>query len=334
MVERVLEASLERLELRDSGVVIAVSGGIDSTALVHGLHALSERWGLKLSLAHVNHALRGEESEADERAVLALARRLALPSASRRCDPAPLREGRASRERPTLQEAARTLRYRALEEMRSEVGADWIATAHTSNDQAETVLLRLMRGCGPDGLAGIPERVAVRRLVRPLLRARRDEIERYASDHGLVWREDRSNESDAYARNRLRRHWLPLLEREFNPQLLRAISQLAEAMQQEAEWLEGLVEIEAGRWLERRGAALAIEADGWDALPGALARRLVRRALRELGGGRDLTRVHVERMLEFLRDGRAGRVLELPGGLRLRREGEHFTLRVEPLAAC
>ena len=160
MLEREISQAVTRLGLAGRRVLVAVSGGLDSTALLHLLHAQARRHRLELSVGHVNHGLRGEASDADEAAVRALADALGLPVRSLRADPRPRREGGPSRSRPTLQEAAREARYEALRELAAELGAERIATAHTADDQAETVLLRLLRGSGPDGLARHPRALA------------------------------------------------------------------------------------------------------------------------------------------------------------------------------
>jgi tRNA(Ile)-lysidine synthase len=203
--------------------------------------------------------------------------------------------------------------------MAREAGADRIATAHTLDDQAETVLLRLLRGTGPSGLGGIPERSPEGRIVRPLLQISRAEIERHARERGLEWREDASNRDPAYARARLRRDWLRELGEAFNPRWLRALGDLAEAQRRESEWIEERVAEEAGRRLVREDGSWWLACEGFEALPEALARRLVRRVLCEAGAGRDLSRPHLERTLAFLRRGQSGRTLELPGGLILAR---------------
>jgi tRNA(Ile)-lysidine synthase len=319
-------AAVGRLGLAGRSVLVAVSGGIDSCALAHLLHELHEPERLKLSIGHVNHGLRGEESEADEAAVRGLAAGLGLPVRAARIDPERLRAGRSSRERSTLQEAARILRYRALRDLARGLGASRIATAHTADDQVETVLLRLLRGTGPDGLGGIPERSPDGQIVRPLLRVPRSEIERFARERGLRWREDASNEQLHYARNRLRRQWLPGLARDFNPRLLRAIGDLAEAQREDSAWIATQVEREAASRFAPDGRWLRIEAKDWEALPEALARRLARWALVRCGAGRYVSRVHLERMLAFLRSGRCGSTIELPGGLRLERGRSGFRL--------
>jgi tRNA(Ile)-lysidine synthase len=218
------------------------------------------------------------------------------------------------------------VRAEALDRMRSQCGAAHVATGHNADDQAETVLMRFLRGCSPDALGGIPEISPDGRLVRPLLQVSRASIVSYAEAHRLRWREDSSNRDSRYTRNRLRREWLPGLTEAFNPQLLRTIANLAESHRRDSEWMELLVAEEAEKRFRALDGGLRIASEGWDAMPEALARRLVRRAVVELGGGRDLSRVHLERMLAFLRSGRPGREIELPGGLRLTRESGGYRL--------
>jgi tRNA(Ile)-lysidine synthase len=322
-----LARALRDLGLEGRRVAVAVSGGVDSTALAHGLAELAARHALALSVVHVNHGLRGAESDADEDFVRALAAALGLPVAVERVDPRALRAAAASsRARPTLQEAARRVRADALRRMAAAAGAEHVATAHTLDDQAETVLLRLLRGSGPAGLGGIPERSGDGVLVRPLLRIARAEVEAFARARGLAWREDASNASPRFARARLRRDWLPGLAGAFNPRLLRAIGDLAEAQRRESEWIDGLVEREAERRFAPEGdGALRIDAKGWE-IPDGLARRLARLALHRCGAGRDVSRAHLDRIVAFWRTGRAGRAIELPGGLALSRDARGFRL--------
>jgi tRNA(Ile)-lysidine synthase len=329
---RGLSEACEALGLRGCRVLVACSGGVDSTVLFHGLQRLAGRLRLELVLGHVHHGLRGADAEADLEAVCALGAKYGAPVEIDRVDPTALRAGGPSRERPTLQEAARALRYRALRSQAERAGAARIATAHTRDDQAETVLLRLLRGAGPDALGGIPERSPDGWIVRPLLGVGRQEIVAYAREAGLSWREDGSNASRAYARNRLRHDWLPGLGAAFNPRLLRAVADLAEAARRDTEWIEPRVEAETERWAtEERDGALWISPEPWASLPEGLARRVVRRLLQRSGAGRDVTRTHLLRTLRFLRGARTGSCLELPGGLRLSRETTGF--RLGP-AAC
>jgi tRNA(Ile)-lysidine synthase len=343
MLVREVEVAVRALGLAGRRVLVAASGGVDSTVLAHVLGEIAGRQRLELAIGHVNHGLRGSESDADEQFVRDLAAALGAPVAVSAVDPRALRSGCSSRERPTLQEAARTLRYEALRKMAERLGAGRIATAHNADDQAETVLLRLLRGTGPDGLGGIPERSPDGVVVRPLLRVPRAEIEAFARARRLDWCEDTSNHSADYARNRLRHRWLPGLQSEFNPRLLRVVADLADAQRRDSEWIESQVEREAALRMSSEGKWLRIDVKDWSRLPEALALRLVRLALRRCGAGRHASRVHLQRMSEFLRAGRVGTYIEIPGILRLERDaagcrlgpsGERVGGRVVSPGAC
>ncbi|MFK7696876.1 tRNA lysidine(34) synthetase TilS [Paenibacillus sp. HJGM_3] len=221
------------LEPRDS-IVAAVSGGPDSTALLHILHRLSEAWGWTLTAAHLDHGFRGPESVAEAEGVAAFAHKLGI-----RCElgavdmPAIVR---ASGDNP--QTAAREERYAFLAGVAARVGAVRLATAHHANDQAETVLMRLLRGTGPSGLTGIPMRRRMNELelVRPLLRIYKEELVRYCEMLELPYAEDSSNRSRKYTRNRIRLDvWPALLP--FNPQLPESINRLADLMQEEDDFI-------------------------------------------------------------------------------------------------
>jgi len=326
VVLRAVGLALRSLELSGRGVLVAVSGGLDSTTLLHTLALLSGRHGLKLSIGHVNHGLRGAESDGDQKFVEEIGAARGVPVLSRRVEPDALRRNVPSRVRPTLQEAARSLRRLALLEMADASGAEIVATGHHADDQAETVLLRLLRGSGPDGLGGMPARSGDGRFVRPLLGVPRAEIEAFARAAGLAWREDSSNRSTAYARNRLRSRWVPGLREEFNPALLRAIVDLAEAQRTDAEWIRWAVEREFKARVWPMAGGLRLARSGWGELHDALGRRLAARLLTNCGAGRDVRRVHLLRMIRFLRGARTGTQIELPGGLVLRCEREAFWL--------
>ncbi len=349
MLVSALDRAVGHLDLAGRHLLVAVSGGLDSTAMLEGLVELADLRSLTLSVGHVNHGLRGDDSEADERAVRERADRLGLRFSSERVDPRALRLGTSNRARPTLQEAARALRYEALRVMAARHGADSVATAHNLDDQAETVLMRLFRGTGAEGLGGIPERSPDGAVVRPLLAVSRQEIAAYAAETGMKWREDGSNASDAYTRNRLRQHWIPQLAEAFNPQLLRSIGRLADSQRRDAEWIAELVDSAAGRLWSRRkadygdvageGESLEFWDGGWEHLPEALALRLARRAMVEMGGARDVSRVHLERLWRFLSDEKraSGAELELPGGLRVtrvRRGYRMWQIGVDPKGPC
>jgi tRNA(Ile)-lysidine synthase len=226
---------LERHGLPRSGVV-GVSGGPDSVAL---LFALVELRGSSpagpLVIGHINHQLRGTESEADEAFVRDLYTRLVesgVPGVALRCERDDAR-AEAARQRANLEAHARTMRYAVLQRFAEEAGVRWVATGHTADDQAETVLHRLLRGAGLKGLRGIPARRPIFpgsavELVRPLLEASRSEVLAFLAKQRQTFRQDRSNADLSYTRNRIRHGLLPLLKDHYNPAVADVLARLAE----------------------------------------------------------------------------------------------------------
>ncbi len=197
---------------RGARVLAAVSGGPDSVVLAHWLSVLKRRQGLDVALLHVHHGLRGRAADADARSVLALGEALGLPAAVVKADVKTL----AKRRGLGLEDAGRRARYAALASRAKRARRTVVATGHQLDDQAETLLLHLLRGTSAAGLAGIPPRRPLApgvELVRPLLPLTRGEVLAYLKVHGLSWREDASNASEAFERNWVRRRLLPLLER-------------------------------------------------------------------------------------------------------------------------
>lgn len=334
MLDSDLQSELDRQGICRGRLLLAVSGGRDSIVLLDLVSRCRSALELEVVVGHVNHGLRGAESDADELHTRQAAEAAEFDYRTRRVEPEALRVGTSSRQRPTLEEAARDLRRAALFDMATETGCDWIATAHHAGDQAETLLLRILRGTGPDGLAGMLPRSVEGRWCKPMLRVLPEAIRAWAESRGLLWREDASNQDRRFARNRLRLDSIPALSAAFNPQLLRTLSNLAEAASRDREWIEGLVDEAMKGRVECGSLGIRFAIDGWSDVPEALARRLVLRGLVAAGLGRDVTRIHLERVLSFLRRGRrVGRdkKLELPGGNTLRRRDDCFEIE-SPIA--
>jgi len=214
-------------------VAVAVSGGADSVGLLRALVVAGPEIGLVLSVAHLHHGIRGAEADEDERFVAELAERLRLPLHCQRVDvPAA-----AQADRKTLEEAARHLRYAWFRELLAQGRADAVATAHTLDDQAETVLHRLVRGAWTEGLGGIHPTVACPSgaILRPFLQTRRAEIVAWLRETGQPWREDASNQDPAFTRSRIRHELLPQLAT-FNPRIAEQLARLATIARDEENW--------------------------------------------------------------------------------------------------
>jgi len=305
VIERVLK-TITRYNMlpRASHVTVAVSGGPDSVCLLEVLREIAPRFELKLSVAHFNHRLRGAASDEDEQFVAKLAARSGL-----RCYCA---SANLARLKENLEQAARRARRAFFAELIRKGYTDRIALGHTRNDQAETVLIRLLRGSGLAGLAGIYP-VTTDGYIRPFIEITRAEVEQFLRSRGLEWREDATNLDPRFSRNRIRHSLLPQLEREWNPRSTDALAHLADLAHEEERWWRAEVDRLATHLLKRKSEGIEVRAGALAGLPRAVTRRLVRRALAEVKG--DLRRIeypHVEQVLELAeRSGGDGR-LRLP----------------------
>jgi tRNA(Ile)-lysidine synthase len=328
-------------------LAVALSGGADSVALVRILAARSGELGLALHTAHLHHGLRGAEADADLEFCRALAAKLGLPFHEARVDTrreaqADAKSGKAAE---TIEEAARRLRYAWLRQLMASGQIDAIATAHTLDDQAETVLAKFLRGAWTEGLAGISPKLegpeGAGRIIRPLLAATHAEIEAYLRELGQDWREDSSNRNLTFTRNRIRHELLPLLEG-WNPRLREHMAQMAAlALDEEAWWQAEVGRLAPQLLLPGRPArgggraagagldsGLAIEVNRLAALAPALQRRLIRYAAEQFGAALDFTATEAVRSLALT--GRAGQKLALPRNLRAERTARELRLSTHP----
>jgi tRNA(Ile)-lysidine synthase len=286
---------------RGSRVAVAVSGGPDSVCLLHVLLELAPAFDVSLSVAHLNHQLRGTESDEDERFVAGLAARLGLPFHRASADIAAAKDN--------LEQAGRLARRAFFAGLK----ADCVALGHTRDDQAETVLFRVLRGSGLRGLAGIYP-VTDGGYIRPLIDVTRGEVVEFLRGRGIGWREDSSNLDPRFARNRVRGSLLPQLARDWNPRIGESLAQLASLAHDEERWWRSYIdELSAGILVARAGG-IELRASALAALPTAVSRRLIRRAITKVKGDlRRLEFAHIERVLELAAQAEGDGRLRLPG---------------------
>lgn len=322
MIEQVRKYVLsERLLRPGDRVAVAVSGGADSVALLRVLLELRKELGVVLSVAHFHHGIRGAEADADRRFVADLAARFQLELHSGSGD-APAHAGEHGL---SLETAARELRHHWFASLLSERKADKIATAHTLDDQAETVLMRVIRGAGARGLAGISPWHREKGLVRPLLGTRRADIEEYLRNQSQGWREDSSNKELAHTRNRVRAQLLPSVERDFNPAIRRTLADVAEVARAEAEYWDGEVAAilprvlrlgkpsRSGRSNSGNASAIwALDLAVMKSLPVAMQRQLLHRVAAKMGISFEFK--HIQELTRVGREPKRGQRLALPGG--------------------
>jgi tRNA(Ile)-lysidine synthase len=334
-----IDVSLLKPGLR---LAVGLSGGADSVALLRALAGRSGELGLALHAAHLHHGLRGAEADADLAFSRALAEELGLPFHQGRVDAA----AEAAAKGETLEEAARRLRYNWFRQLIASGEVEAVATAHTRDDQAETVLAKFLRGAWTEGFSGIHPVVEFPegRILRPLLATTRTEVEAYLNALGQRWREDSSNRHLTFTRNRIRHELLPLLEG-WNPQLREHLAQMAVlARDEEAWWQAELARLAPqlllpGRPVRGGGRAsghdpaafLSIEVVRLAALAPAMQRRLLRYAAGQLGAAPDFAATEVLRTLGLF--GKAGQRRELAEGLRAERTHRELRLSLEAAKA-
>ena len=289
-------------------VLVALSGGPDSVALLHALVAIKSEFDLKLCAAHLNHKLRGKESDRDEEFAKDLASGLKVRFFSKRIDA----RNAAKKRKLSIEETARELRYRYLEKLADRVKADRIALGHQADDQAETFLMRLIRGAGSMGLSGIPPRRG--KIIRPLIQIRRAEIEEFLKANEFPCRLDSSNYLPDYLRNRIRLSLLPKIKEEFNPKIVETLNRTADIISLQQQYIQNTSEqlLESLCMTGRGNVTLDLRALG--DLEKCLQREMVRLCVKRLKG--DLKQLNfepVDRALELVHQKKSGRRVQLVG---------------------
>lgn len=301
---------------KGAGILVACSGGPDSLALLMLLWQLRGRYRLRVAAAHFEHGIRGAESKEDAAFVQSFCQQHGIPFRMGSGDvPAYAAENGLS-----LETAARKLRYVFLENARRELSLEFLAVAHHADDQAETVLMRILRGTGTDGLAAMrPKSGTAGHILRPFLGVTKQEIRQWCARMHLLPREDSTNQQEDCTRNLLRLRTLPALRHAYNPELSKALCQLADIAAAESDYIESRVDAIWKHPLVELADDVALFTGPFAQLPLALQRGVVRRFWHCLTGSScDLSFVQAEDVRRLCLENRTGSRLELPGGWRLR----------------
>ncbi|MFQ6066450.1 MAG: tRNA lysidine(34) synthetase TilS [bacterium] len=303
-------------------LVVAVSGGPDSATLLHVLFKLGPKYNLRLWVAHLNHGLRGREADLEAEWVKKFAFKLGIPVISDTFNVSAL----AKEKKLSLEEAARRARYNFLEEVASQMGASKIALAHTASDQAETLLMRLMRGSGLDGLSAIPP--VRNKIIRPLIEVFRGEIQDYCRENNFQPCLDSSNRETSFLRNRVRLNLIPYLSREYGDKIEDVLFQTTNLLRQDSEYLKKETERVFKSVLEKKtDEELVFNEQKLSCLHPALQRRVIRRAIEKIKGNlRGITFDHIVSILKLYQT-KQSKQLDLPHSLVIRHRYGNLLIR-------
>ena len=298
-----------------SSILVAVSGGADSVCLLHVLNQIKTSNNFKIYAAHLNHQIRGDEANRDEEYVKKLCSEFGVECFTEHADIPKM----ALEHGMTEEEAGRAARYNFFKRICKENDIDYIATAHNKNDQAETVLMRVIRGSGLSGLRGIKYK-REDGVIRPLLDVTRADIEKYCAEAGLEYKTDSTNNDDNYTRNRIRHKLIPMIEKDFNPSIIDSLSNLANNLDDDGEFIDGYV----SRLYERLRSpmpggnfkALHINSMKLIKSRAVLSRLIISCARDEMGQDYSLEKKHINSVLALMSDN-GGAAVNLPGGLRV-----------------
>lgn len=293
---------------QNSALLMACSGGADSAALTDALWQLKNECCYKITVMHVEHGIRGQEALDDAGFVKNFCEKRGLKFV---CKHVKVPEY-ALQNGLSLEDAARRLRYKELFAYADAAGCDYVVTAHQADDQAETVLMQLLRGSGTAGLGGMQTETG--RLVRPFLFVQRSEIEAYCRERGLQFCNDSTNEDVRYTRNRIRKELLPYLEKSFNPRVITALGNTAQLARADNDFAAYHAQVFYNQNVKANGKLLECRAEALKAEFAAVSRRVVRMMWeRNAASGSELGFEHVEAVLGLLQKGSSGKMLALPG---------------------
>ena len=318
-------------------VLVAVSGGPDSVCLVHLLNSIKDELNIQLHIAHLDHGLRGEESEAEAHYVSGLAEKLAIPITVEKRDAGEW--GKANK--ISLEEAAREVRYKFLDEIAREVGASRVAVGHTRDDQVETTLMHYLRGAGIQGLRGLRPAAPLPYsskedgiwVIRPLLALNRQETVSCCHDYGLQPCVDSSNKDTKFLRNRIRLELIPLL-RQYNPEIDNALVRLADLAGEDADFIDEQASAVCSQVTTREGGMTCLDSGKVRGLPLALQRRIFRIVLgQSYGSLKDVEATHVDSLVRLL-FGNTGKCIHLPDGVLATNERNRMVISDPGASVC
>ncbi len=317
-----IEKTARKFVSSGDSILIGVSGGPDSVALLHILMFLGLKYSLRLGLAHINHCLRGEDSDKDAEFVSDLARQSDIPCYIVKEDVL----GYQKMHKLSLEEAGRQVRYEFFEKIRSEHHFDKIALAHHADDNAELVLMYLLRGSGMSGLSGIPPQ-REGKIIRPLLHIRRSEILNFLDQNNLPYRSDDSNSDIRFLRNKIRHCLIPILQ-EYNPNISEALNRLSVILRSEDEWMQSEIErIFDDCVSEMQNNQIVFDVQIFNLHHLAVRRRLVRKAILMLKG--NICRIafgHIESVLQLSENtSSSDKNLHLPDRIRVEKNHNRLT---------
>jgi tRNA(Ile)-lysidine synthase len=308
-------------------ILVAVSGGADSVALVHMLANISHEFGLKIGVAHLNHELRGSESDEDQTFVEHLAERLELPCYSERVNVKTHQKTQGQ----SLEEAARNARYTFLFDTANRHGYGKIATAHHADDNAELFLINLLRGSGPQGLKAMGATGHHGRVIRPLIETNRNTLLAYIKDKHLTYRTDSSNDDRSFLRNRIRHDLLPLLEKDYRTGVSGILTRTAGILADDESFIDEMVEPMFRRAVaDQKENMISLSVPILSEYPKAAQRRVIRKAMHHVKKNlKRITFLHTEKAVELIHANRDVTSLDFPDRLRVIRKDDHLFFRME-----
>jgi tRNA(Ile)-lysidine synthase len=307
-------------------ILVGLSGGPDSVCLLSVLQRVREQFKLRMSALYIDHGLRPGETEKETEFCRNLCSGLSIPFIAKGIGI----RSYAKEQKLNIQEAARQLRYRTFDEAALEINARLIALGHTADDQAETLLMRLFRGSGPTGLAGIPP--VRNHIIRPLIEVRRKEIEDFLETERIPYIVDSSNLKEDYLRNKIRRSLMPIMQ-EYNPDIIGTLSKTALIFRDEERYFEILVTKTLMKMISRKtGSRIELFLAPFEIMDKVLMRKVLRRAIDATHGLRGISFIHIEDIIELIKQGKPGDRLFLPKGIRVIKEYATMVLTSDPPA--